>query len=48
MKSYDKNSNTGYFLEVDIDYPIIRKNYLIFTEIYHFYPKEKRLKTSKN
>ena len=21
MKSYNKNSNTGYFLEVDIDYP---------------------------
>ena len=26
----------------------IQKNYLIFIKIYHFYPKEKRLKKSKN
>ena len=45
IKKYDKNSNTGYFLEVDIDYP---KGYLMVIKIYHFYPKEKRLKKSKN
>ena len=27
---------------------IIQKNYLIFIRIYHFYPKEKRLKRLKN
>ena len=45
MKKYDENSNTGYFLEADIDYP---KELLIFIKIYHFYLKEKRLKKSKN
>ena len=38
IKNYDENSDTGYFLEVDIDYP---KYYLIFIKIYHFYQKEK-------
>ena len=41
IKKYDEDSSTGYFIEVDIDYP---KNYIIFIKIYHFYPKEKRLK----
>ena len=41
IKNYDENSNTGYFFEVDINYPIIRKNYLIFIKIYHFYLKVK-------
>ena len=27
---------------------IIQKNYLIFMKVYHFHPKEKRLKKSKN
>ena len=45
IKKYEENSNTGYFLEVDIDYP---KGYLVVIKIYHFYPKEKRLKKSKN
>ena len=27
---------------------IIQKNYIIFIRIYHLYPKEKRLKNSKN
>ena len=31
-KKYDEDSNTGYFLEVDM---IIQKNYLIFIKIYH-------------
>ena len=43
IKKYDEDSNTGYFLEVDIE-----KNHLIFIKIYHFYLKEKRLKTLKN
>ena len=33
IKKYDKNSNTGFFLEVDIDYP---KGYLMVIKIYHF------------
>ena len=45
MKSYNEDSNTGYFLEVDIDYP---KTLLILIKIYHFYLKEKRLKMLKN
>ena len=44
IKKYDEDSNTGYFLEVDM---IIQKNYLIFIKIYHFYLKEKRLKKLK-
>ena len=38
IKNYDQNSNEGYFLEVDIEYP---KNYLILIKIYHFYLIEK-------
>ena len=45
IKKYDEDCNKGYFLEVDIDYS---KNYLIFIKIYHFHPKEKRLKTLKS
>ena len=45
MEKYDENSNTGYFLEVDVEY---RKRYLIVIKIYHFYQKERRLKKSKN
>ena len=33
IENYNENSNMGYFLEIDIDYP---KNYLIFIKIYHF------------
>ena len=44
IKKYDEDSNTGYFLEIDM---IIQKNYLIFIKIYHFYLKEKRLKKLK-
>ena len=45
IKKYDEDSNTGYFLEIDM---IIQKNYLIFIKIYHFYLKEKGLKKLKN
>ena len=40
IKSYNKNSDKGYFLEVDVEYP---KTYLIFIKIYHCYQKEKKL-----
>ena len=43
--TYAFDSNKGYFLEVDVEYP---KTLLIVIKIYHFYPKEKRLKKSKN
>ena len=38
IKNYDENSNTGYFLEVDIDN---LKELFNFIQIYHFYPKKK-------
>ena len=41
ITDYDENSNTGYFLEVDVQYP--KKN-LIFIRIFHFYLKERKLK----
>ena len=37
-KKYDENSNTRYFLEVDVEYP----KHLILMRIYHFYQKEKK------
>ena len=40
IKSYNENSDKGYFLEVDVAYP--KKNCLIFIRIYHFYQKEKK------
>ena len=36
-KYYDEESNNGYILKVDIDYPII------FIMIYHFYQEELKL-----
>ena len=38
IKNYNENSDKGYFLEVDVEYP---KNYLILIKIYLFYQKEK-------
>ena len=35
---YDENSNEGYFLELDVEYP---QNCLIFLVIFLFYIKEK-------
>ena len=40
IKSYNENSDKGYFLEVDVAYP--KKNCLIIIRIYHFYQKEKK------
>ena len=37
MKSYNKESDEGYFLEVIFN---IQKIYIIFTTIYHFYLKK--------
>ena len=42
IKNYDENSDTGYFLEVDVEYP--KKVYLIFIVTYRFYLKERKLK----
>ena len=40
IKSYNENSNIGYFLEVGVEQP--KKSYLIFINIYHSYQKEKK------
>ena len=49
MKTYyeddEEDSNTEYFLEVDIDYP---KELFNFHKDLPFLPKRKRLKKSKN
>ena len=45
MEKYDEDSNTEYFLGVDVEYP---KTLLRTIKIYHFYSKGKRLKKSKN
>ena len=37
IKNCDENSDVGYFLEVDVEYP---KNYLVLIKKYHFYQKE--------
>ena len=37
IKSYDENSDIGYFLKADIKYP---KELHIYIVIYHFYLKE--------
>ena len=44
MKNYSENSDRGYFLEVGVS---IRKRYLVLMKIYHFYQKEKNLKSRK-
>ena len=40
IKNYNEESNKGYFLEVDVQYP---KNYMNFIMTYHFYQKEWKL-----
>ena len=37
IKNYNEESDEGYFLEVDVQYP---KNYMNFKMIYHFYLRE--------
>ena len=41
IKNYDENSDKGYFLEVDVEYP---KMCLVFIAMYHFYLKKIKLK----
>ena len=41
IKNYDENSDKGYFLEVDVEYP---KNYLMIISIIYSYLKENKLK----
>ena len=45
LKNHDEDSNTGYFLEVDVEYP---KSLFIFIVIYHFYPKERKFKNARS
>ena len=40
IKNCNENSDLGYFFKQVL---IVRKNYLIFIKIYHFYQKEKKL-----
>ena len=45
IKKYDEDSNTGYFPEVDVEYP---KNLFNSHKDLHFYPKNKKLKKYKS
>ena len=42
IKEYDKDSDTGYFLEVDIDYP---KELFNFHKDFPFLPERKKVET---
>ena len=45
IKNYNEESNKGYFLEVDVQYP---KNYMNFIMTYYFYQKEWKLEKQKS
>ena len=38
IKNYNENSDEGYIIEVDVEYP---KNYGVLIKTYHFHLKEK-------
>ena len=44
IKNYDENSDEGYFLEVDVEYP---KKLWVYIKTYHFYQKEENQKKQK-
>ena len=44
IKIYDENSDKGYFLEVDVEYP---KTYLILIKIYHIQQKKRKSENVK-
>ena len=44
MKNYDENSNKGYFLEVDVDYP---KQLATLHKDLPFLPERKKLNKAK-
>ena len=41
IRNYDVDGNKGYVLEDDVEYP---KIFLVFTVIFHFQVKEKKIK----
>ena len=45
IKRYDEHSNTGYFLELNIDYP---KELLNFHKDLPFLPQRRKVEKSKN
>ena len=45
IKNYDEDSDEGYFLEVDVEYP---KQLFALIINYHFYQKEENQKNQKN
>ena len=44
IKNYNEESDEGYFLEVDVQYPEKNMNFIM---TYNFSPKERNLKKSK-
>ena len=48
IKNFNEKSEEGYFLQVDVQYPISKKKYMNLIVIYHFYLKERILEKSKS
>ena len=45
IKSYNEESNEGYFIKVDVQYLGKFHGFIMY---FHFYQKERKLKKSKN